>query len=73
MMELNIEKARDNMIKRQLRTWDVLDEAVLEVFATVPRERFVPERYINLAFADLEIPLGHHQVMMSPKIEGRML
>ncbi len=72
-MEFNIEKARDNMIKQQLRTWDVLDETVLEVFATVPRERFVPERYKNLAFADLEIPLGHHQVMMPPKIEGRMV
>lgn len=72
-MDINIETARDNMIKRQLRTWDVLDEAVLEVFASVSREHFVPERYRNLAFADLEVPLECDQVMMPPKLEGRML
>ena len=73
MMELNIEQARTNMIKQQLRTWDVFDEAVLEVISGVPRERFVPQRYHNLAFVDMELPLGHSQVMMNPKVEGRML
>jgi protein-L-isoaspartate(D-aspartate) O-methyltransferase len=70
---MNIEQARSNMIEQQLRCWEVLDEKVLEVLASVPREYFVPQRYQNLAFADLEIPLGHAQVMMTPKVEGRML
>jgi protein-L-isoaspartate(D-aspartate) O-methyltransferase len=51
----------------------VLDGAVLDVLAAVPRERFVPERYRALAFADACIPLGHGEVMMSPSVEGRML
>ena len=72
-MDINIETARDNMIQRQLRTWDVLDETVLEVFASISREHFVPERYRYIAFADLEVPLAYDQVMMPPKIEGRML
>jgi protein-L-isoaspartate(D-aspartate) O-methyltransferase len=70
---VNIEQARSNMIEQQLRTWEVLDERVLEVMAAVPRECFVPQRYRNLAFADTEIPLGRGQIMMAPKIEGRML
>jgi protein-L-isoaspartate(D-aspartate) O-methyltransferase len=39
----------------------------------IPREHFVPERYRSLAFADTNIPLGHGQVMMTPKLEGRLL
>jgi protein-L-isoaspartate(D-aspartate) O-methyltransferase len=70
---MNIEQARSNMIEQQLRCWEVLDEKVLEVLRSVPRECFVPRRYQNFAFADTEIPLGRGQVMMTPKVEGRML
>lgn len=70
---MNLELARGNMIEQQLRAWEVLDEDVLEVLTTVPRERFVPARYKNLAFADFGIPLKHGQAMMAPKVEGRML
>jgi protein-L-isoaspartate(D-aspartate) O-methyltransferase len=51
----------------------VLDDQVLGVMGSVPREAFVPEAYYDLAFADLEISLGHGQKMMAPKIEGRLL
>jgi len=67
------EQARFNMIEQQIRTWEVLDPVVLELLNQVPREDFVPERYQGLAFADLEIPLGHGQFMLSPKLEARML
>jgi protein-L-isoaspartate(D-aspartate) O-methyltransferase len=40
---------------------------------SIPREQFVPENYRSLAFADTHIPLGHEQVMMAPKLEGRLL
>lgn len=72
-MSLNIEQARFNMIEQQVRTWDVLDTAVLDVLKTVPREDFVPSRYRRLAFADLRIPLAMQQAMMKPVEEGRML
>lgn len=68
-----IEQARFNMIEQQVRTWDVLDQQVLDTMNGVPREQFVPERYRGLAFADTNIPLGHDQVMMAPKVEGRLL
>ena len=70
---MNTEQARFNMVEQQIRTWDVLDDHVLDTIQSTPREVFVPSQYKSLAFADLEIPLGHGQVMMSPKVEGRML
>jgi protein-L-isoaspartate(D-aspartate) O-methyltransferase len=61
------------MIEQQVRPWDVLDQQVLDVMNSIPREQFVPESCRSLAFADTNIPLGHDQVMMAPKLEGRLL
>lgn len=73
MTDFNIEQARFNMVEQQIRPWDVLDPRVLDLISATPREAFVPEAYRNLAFADLNIPLGHGQVMMAPKVEARIL
>ena len=61
------------MIEQQIRTWEVLDQQVLNVMSQVPREEFVPAPYRNLAFADTCIPLDHGQSMMFPRVEARML
>lgn len=66
-------EARFNMIEQQIRTWEVLDPVVLELFNQVPREAFVAESQQGLAFADVELPIGHGQSMLSPKLEGRIL
>ena len=66
---MNVEQARFNMVEQQIRPWDVLDTAVLDLLFEVKRERFVPEGCAGLAFADLEIPLAHGESMMSPKAE----
>lgn len=68
-----VEKSRFNMVEQQIRTWDVLDIKVLDLFNMVKRENYVPENYQGLAFADIEIPLQHGEFMLSPKIEGRIL
>lgn len=62
-----------NMIEQQVRPWEVLDQRTLELIASLPRADFVPLGYQALAYADIEIPLGHGQAMMRPIIEGRML
>lgn len=72
-IELDLERARFNMVEQQVRPWEVLDQQVLDLMYQVPREKFVPQDYYKLAFADFNIPLAHHQVMMSPKMEGRLL
>lgn len=68
-----LESARQNMIQQQIRPWDVLDQKVLHVMATTPREQFVSPEQKSLAFMDIEIPLAHGETMMSPKVEGRLL
>ncbi len=73
MADMNIEKARHNMIEQQIRPWDVLDQRVLDLILRVPREDFVPAEYRSQAFTDTALPLGHGEVMMEPKLEARML
>jgi protein-L-isoaspartate(D-aspartate) O-methyltransferase len=75
---LDIEKARFNMVEQQVRTWDVLDQSVLDLLFIVKREEFVPPAYRALAFADMEIPLrigdwDSGEFMWAPKMEARIL
>lgn len=70
---MDIELARANMIESQIRTWDVLDQRILDLIAVVKREQFVPVAHRGLAFADMEIPVGHGEVMLSPKLQARMV
>ena len=69
----DLERARFNMVEQQIRPWEVLDPAVLDLLLRVHREDFVPAEHRALAFADMEIPIGHGAVMLSPKLEARML
>lgn len=70
---MNLEEARSQMLRQQIRAWEVLDDRVLEALGATPREHFVPPEYADVAFADLEIPLAHGQHMMAPSVEGRLL
>lgn len=72
MSDMNVEQARFNMVEQQIRPWEVLDPRVLQVLEETPRERFVPDHLRNLAFSDMNLPIGHGEVMLSPKQEGRM-
>lgn len=70
---MDFEQARFNMVEQQIRPWDVLDPTVLDLLGNVRREDFVPQQYRNLAFTDMEIPLGHGERMLSPKLEARLV
>jgi protein-L-isoaspartate(D-aspartate) O-methyltransferase len=70
---LDVRIARRQMIEQQVRAWEVLDLKVLEAMERVPREEFTPPAYRELAFADMNVPLGHGQSMLAPKLEGRIL
>ena len=72
-MTIDYARAREMMVEQQVRPWEVLDMAVLDVIGRVPREAFVAEQHRALAYADLELPLGHGASMMKPVVEGRML
>ena len=75
---MDFERARQNMIEQQIRTWDVLDRDVLDLLSVVRREEFVPPEHRALAFSDLEIPLApdaatNGRLMFAPKLEARLL
>lgn len=70
---MNTDYARLQMVNQQVRGWNVYDEDVLGILKELPREDFVPEQYRSLAFADIAVPLGHNESMMTPTIEGRVL
>ena len=70
---MNIEQARFNMVEQQVRPWEVLDARVLDLLFKLRREDFVPKDWHKLAFADLEIPLGHGAAMLAPRVEARMV
>ncbi len=70
---MNFEQARFNMVEQQVRTWEILDQDVLDLLFVVRREEFVPVARRQLAFADIEIPLGHGATMLAPKIEAHAL
>jgi protein-L-isoaspartate(D-aspartate) O-methyltransferase len=73
MTAINIESARHNMVVSQIRTGSVLDDRILELVGRGPRQDFVPDALRNLAFVDMQIPLGHGEVMMAPLVEARLL
>jgi protein-L-isoaspartate(D-aspartate) O-methyltransferase len=70
---MNIEQARSNMVEQQIRTWEVLDQEVLDLLYLIPREEFVPTEHRALAFSDLELPIGEGERMWTPKMEARVL
>ncbi len=75
--QIDIERARFNMVEQQIRTWEVLDQQVLDLLFAVRREDFVAPQYRSLAFVDMEIPLADNaptgERMLAPKLEARML
>jgi protein-L-isoaspartate(D-aspartate) O-methyltransferase len=70
--QLDVERARFNMVEQQIRPWEVLDQRVLDLLLELKREEFVAPQYRSLAFVDMEIPIGHREKMLAPKMEARM-
>ena len=70
---MDIKKARKNVIEQQIRPWGGLNVRANQALSDIPRENFVPEKYLSLVFADIEVPLIGGAKMFSPKIEGRIL
>jgi protein-L-isoaspartate(D-aspartate) O-methyltransferase len=68
---LDMEKARFNMIEQQIRPCEVLEGRILELLKHVRREHYVPKDMREMAFMDMEIPLGYGAYMWQPKLEAR--
>jgi protein-L-isoaspartate(D-aspartate) O-methyltransferase len=65
--------ARLNMVESQLRTNKVTNEAVLDAFLAVPRERFVPPAHRGTAYIDEDLPLGNGRYLLEPMVFARLV
>ncbi len=60
------------MVKKQLAARGISDKLVLEAMGCVPRERFVPDNQLQLAYADRPLPIGLDQTISQPYIVALM-
>jgi protein-L-isoaspartate(D-aspartate) O-methyltransferase len=67
------EAARANMIERQLQPNKVTDERLINAFASIRRELFLPERLRPIAYSDDDLPLGKGRYLMAPMVAARLL
>jgi protein-L-isoaspartate(D-aspartate) O-methyltransferase len=65
-------RARQRMVDSQIRGRGVGDEAVLSAMLTVPRHEFVPEEFLDQAYADHPLPIGYGQTISQPYIVALM-
>jgi protein-L-isoaspartate(D-aspartate) O-methyltransferase len=65
--------ARVNMIERQLQPNRVTDERVINAFASIRRELFVPERLRAIAYSDDDLPLDNGRYLMAPMTAARLI
>jgi protein-L-isoaspartate(D-aspartate) O-methyltransferase len=63
---------RRDMVERQLRGRDVVDERVLAAMERVPRELFVPEGVRRRAYDDAALPIGGGQTISQPYMVARI-
>ena len=66
-------KRRETMVKLQLKARGIDDPRVLQAFASVPRERFVPASMREQAYEDGPLPIGEGQTISQPYIVARMI
>lgn len=64
--------AREEMVRRQIAARGIRDPDVLGAMRTVPRHRFVPERYVDQAYEDHPLPIGYGQTISQPYIVALM-
>lgn len=52
---------------------DETAETLVQAFASVPRDRFVPEAFARRASQDISLPIGFGQTISKPSVVARML
>jgi len=66
------QRAREEMVARQLEARGIIDPAVLHAMLEVPRELFVPEGMRSRAYADAALPIAEGQTISQPYIVALM-
>jgi protein-L-isoaspartate(D-aspartate) O-methyltransferase len=69
---VDIEDARERMVKTGVVGWGITDEAVVNAMGEVPRHEFVPPEYFNQAYENYALPIGYGQTISQPYIVALM-
>jgi protein-L-isoaspartate(D-aspartate) O-methyltransferase len=73
------EVQRRNMVENQVRPSDVTDRRILRAMLEIPREKFVAEDALSLAYSDQEVPMlprgrpGRRRCLLRPAVLARMV
>ena len=65
-------RRRHQMVERQLRRRDIVDERVLRAMEAVPRELFVDESDRSRAYDDAALPISDGQTISQPYMVARI-
>jgi protein-L-isoaspartate(D-aspartate) O-methyltransferase len=67
-------RQRTNMVENQILTSDVTDRRILQAMGALPRERFVPAAWAELAYMDEAVPLSvPGRMLMAPRVFAKLL
>jgi len=65
-------KQRLRMVEKQIVRRGIEDKQVLEAMRSVPRHRFVPQRFKKNAYDDEPLPIGNDQTISQPYVVALM-
>ncbi len=68
----DFDRARREMVEKQLRARGIRDERVLAAMETVPRHEFVPEKLRGRAYRDNPLAIGEDQTISQPYMVALM-
>lgn len=64
---------RSRMVRRQIERRGITDQRVLDAFAQIPREHFVPDDLRLHAYEDRPLPIGDRQTISQPLVVAQMI
>jgi protein-L-isoaspartate(D-aspartate) O-methyltransferase len=73
MLAADFAPQRRAMVESQLRPNKILQDAVLDAMAVLPREAFVPPAAAALSYSDEDVPLGNGRFLLEPMLLARMV
>lgn len=63
----------EQMVMQQVRTWEVLDDDVLDVMQSVPREMFLSDKFAAFAHTDCAFQIRDNFLLPPPSVQGKIL
>jgi protein-L-isoaspartate(D-aspartate) O-methyltransferase len=72
-MQTHYGEQRRNMVESQLRPNKILDERILTLMETLPRERFVPAANVAMSYSDEDVAVGNGRYALEPMILARLV